>query len=138
MMIALLHAYWAIGGKACLQAAWPRDLTWFFQIKQPLRFGLSFFGIAPLAMVFFIAAMILYPDCFPFFERFYPHFCLIAGVTFILRGVSGPLINILAFSQFFKSQRQQQVVDTFIYWNSYLYSPLAFLMGLLFLLVYVL
>ena len=134
-LIALLHFYWAFGGRKMLRAASPRDLAWFFNLKTPLRIALSLLVIAPISSVFLLCALSVYPEFFPFFKTFYSQFYMIAAGVFMLRGVAGPLINMLAFSQFFKSHRQQNFVDTFIYWNSYVYSPLAFVIGLLFLVI---
>ena len=121
--ITLLHIYWAFDGKIALDGAWPTDLS---QINQKLSsktfFIIKFLLLLPviLVLICLIASFYIVPHNFIIdYQTLYMIFSLI----FILRGLSGWIINRFSSKSLFKKR------------NTLIYSPVAFLIGTLFYLL---
>ena len=121
--ITLLHIYWACDGKIALEGAWPTDLSKITQkLSDKAFFILKFLLLLPVIIVLICligSFYILHPKLMIYNQQLY----FIFSMIFIFRGLSGWFINKLSTKPLFQKR------------NTFIYSPIAFLIGILFYLL---
>lgn len=119
-----LHVYWLFGGEKALDGALPNDYydsKRLFTRHQLIALRIFLLGPVVLTLGFLIGCLLsLFPFISPYQSMIYKGF----AILFIARGLLGPFFNRFTKKNAFKVR------------NAFIYSPVAFLIGILFYTLY--
>jgi len=125
--ITLIHVYWFLGGEKGLDAALPHDIEILKnKFSLPVIRLINAFLLAPVILVFCMLILSLHDGFLliaPYKKQIYFWF----SILFILRGVLGWLL----LNKFTKK-------EIFIRNNTFIYSPISLVLGVLLMGLYLL
>ena len=117
--ITCLHVYWLFGGKIALDGALPTDLSKLKKMFSPSIFLLGTIGLLSPVIIVLIYLILSFYISFGFLDSFKTFSYLFLSIIFLLRGLFGWVINRFTSKTLFKKR------------NSYIYSPISILLGIL-------
>ena len=122
--ITIIHIYWFFGGEKGLDVSLPHDITEIKKKFSKLTIQiLNMVFITPVIVTLLFLILSLY-SIIPIMEPYKPLILYVFSIIFIVRGLTGWLINKWSKKESFKKQ------------NTFIYSPISFIIGILLYILY--